>query len=181
MQAILSKTNGAVLRCEAEDPSLDGTLDRDAEVAMAMLDDEQEPEDLGNYTAREGRFVLRESLAPTVEERCDAIDLRTDELIALGFEYPSGSGNRFSLTLEAQMRIQGCMSSRLLPQFTFPINWNTIDNDGTYAVTSADEMVAFYLTAAGTLRYRIDTGTALKTAIRNAATFDEREAIVDTR
>lgn len=109
------------------------------------------------------------------------IDARTDALIAQGFEYPPSSGKFFSLSLEAQLRIQGCMSSRDLPQFVFPVAWNTIDDRDHYDVADANDMVGFYLTALGTLRSKIDSGTALKEQVRVAADIAEIQAVVDSR
>jgi hypothetical protein len=107
-----------------------------------------------------------------------AIDARTDELISLGFTYAS---KQFSLTLTAQAKMMGTHQVKDNPALVYPINWNTIDDADVYAIQNAADLAGFYLTGLGTVRARLDSGTALKDQVRAAATVAAVDAIVDSR
>lgn len=126
------------------------------------------------FDAHDALLVCKASL-------CTAIDARTGALIALGFEFPPGGGQRFSLSQEAQSRIMGADSLRLDPLFAYPLSWNTIDDMGVMSLPDAATVHAFCLTAVGTYRAHIDAGTALKDQIRAATTSAEATAVTDDR
>ncbi len=107
-----------------------------------------------------------------------AIDARTDALIASGFVY---SSKTFSLSLPAQIKMNGSHMVRDDPSFTYPVIWNTMDDNDTISLADSAALDAFYLTALGTVRSHLDSGTALKDQARAAVTVAVINAIVDNR
>ncbi len=104
------------------------------------------------------------------------IDVRTDDLIAAGFSY---GGMTLSASIYAQARwTAGNVERNLL---TYPITVNDLADSGTYDIVDADDFHNLYLTAIATNKYHLDTGTALKNQIRDAATMAELDAVVDDR
>lgn len=107
-----------------------------------------------------------------------AIDLHTDALIALGYKF---QGVNFPLTLEHQLRLEGSDRARNDPAYEYPVMWNSSDNKDHLNIPDAVTLHNLYLTALGTLRARVDSGSELKALVRDAATQDELDAIVDDR
>lgn len=107
-----------------------------------------------------------------------AIDARTDVLIAAGFTY---SGKQFSLTLTAQAKITGALQVKSDPGMVYPISLNTIDDLDVYSVPDAADLSSLYLAGFLGMRKHVDSGTALKDAVRAASTQAELDAVVDTR
>ncbi len=107
-----------------------------------------------------------------------AIDTRTDALIAGGFVY---SSKTFSLSLPAQVKMNGSHMVRDDPAFAYPVIWNTMDDNDTISLADSATLDAFYLTALGTVRGHLDSGTALKDQVRAAVTVAVVNAIVDNR
>ena len=106
------------------------------------------------------------------------IDARTGALIGQGFAY---AAKQFSLSTEAQARLMGSHQVRDDPALVYPIEWNEKGDEGHYDIADAADMHGFYLTALGTYRAHVDAGTALKDAVRGAATLEELNAIEDER
>jgi hypothetical protein len=108
---------------------------------------------------------------------CD-IDKRTGELISAGFVYQS---KIFSLSQNAQINILALDETRNDPALEYPIKYNTIDDLESYNVVDADDLHSMYLTALATKKGHVDSGTNLKTSIRDAATKADVDAIIDNR
>ncbi len=106
------------------------------------------------------------------------IDRRTEELISLGFTY---SAKQFSLSLPSQSKMIASHQIKDDPAFTYPANWNSIDDTDVYAIVDAADLDAFYLTAIGTIRAHLDSGTVLKDGVRAAADVAAVDAVVDSR
>jgi hypothetical protein len=106
------------------------------------------------------------------------IDQRTGELIAEGF---SCDGYVFSLSTEAQSRLMGLNQVRDNPAVTYPVRWNSKDDTQVYELYDSDMVLTFYLTAVGTYRAHVDSGTDLKDEVRDAEDTAEVNAVVDTR
>lgn len=109
------------------------------------------------------------------------IDARTVELILEGFEFPPGSGQVFSLSDRAQRTITGAFSMRDQPEFSYPVKWNTIDDGGVFNIPDPETLRLFGLSAAGTVKFRKDSGTAVKDQIRDATTISAVDAVEDNR
>lgn len=114
-------------------------------------------------------------------DRIRAIDQRTTQLIDKGFEFPPGSGVRYSLSVESQSKLLGMDSLRDDPLFTYPVVYNSIDDLGEIAIPDSATIHSFFLMAVGTYRAHLDSGTALKAQIRAATTQEELDAVVDDR
>jgi len=110
-----------------------------------------------------------------------AIDARTMELIYTGFEYPPSSGQMFSLSQEGQSRLNGINQVRDHASVIYPVRWNFLDDSGAIDLVDAEVILNFYLTAIGTYRTYVDSGTSLKDSVRAASTIAEVNAIVDNR
>lgn len=107
------------------------------------------------------------------------IEARTEDLLSLGFEYPSGSGNVFALDLHTRTLMLGMLISRdLIP---YPIAFNTIDQLTAYQIKDSNDVVGFYMAALGTVKAREDSGTDLKELARVAKDRDELNKLTDTR
>ena len=106
------------------------------------------------------------------------IDSRTEELISRGFVYRNCT---FSLSASAQSKMIGSHQIKDHPALVYPIKWNTLDDDDTLSLVDSADLDAFYLTALGTIRYHLDSGTELKDEVRSATTIIELNQIADNR
>jgi len=109
------------------------------------------------------------------------INARTDELLQDGFEYPPSSGKFFPLDVQTQIRAFGCDYCRNMPEFSYPVVWNTANDYYRVELSTPEQVRAFFLTGMATLRAKIDSGTTLKDQIRAATTAAEVLAIDDPR
>lgn len=108
-----------------------------------------------------------------------AIDGRTRELIAAGFEF---EGKTFSASLEAQAKAANIHQLRNNPALAYPIEHNTIDDaEAPIEFVDAAHLEAWYLVGVGTIRAYIDSGTELKNLVRTAATVEDVNAVEDIR
>ena len=104
------------------------------------------------------------------------IDKRTGELISAGFTYAT---KQFSLSLNAQINISALNQSKDL--LTYPVNYNTLNDEDEYDVIDATDMGNMYMTALATKKGMIDSGTALKQQIRAAIDEAGVDAVIDNR
>lgn len=110
--------------------------------------------------------------------RFKEIDARTFELISQGFTYQSLV---FSLSQNAQINISGMHQSRDDVAVTYPIAYSTLDDLNHYNVEDSADLHVMYLTALGTKKAHVDSGTVLKDAIRDAVDADAVLAVIDNR
>jgi len=106
------------------------------------------------------------------------IDGKTYSLIENGFQY---ANKTFSLSQHAQAKLVGVHQVRDDPMMTYPIKWNTKDDNDYYSISDIDDLHLFYMTAVGTYKAHVDSGTALKDLVRAATSKAEVDAIVDPR
>jgi hypothetical protein len=118
--------------------------------------------------------VLGQALPDAKTQKCNAIDRRTQELIDEGFVF-SGRTYGFSANLTAFDLL------RADPGLAYPIDYDSLDNTSVLSLANANELHTFFLAAFNGLRASLDSGTALKTKVRAAATVADVEAIVDPR
>jgi len=104
------------------------------------------------------------------------IDSKTGALITAGFPY---AGKIFSMSANAQSNLLGVYSAKEL--LSYPFAWNTKDDSETYQIADATEMATFFMTALGFKKAQQDSGTALKTAVRDAVDIAAVDAIIDNR
>jgi hypothetical protein len=108
--------------------------------------------------------------------RVHEIDARTNELIALGYVY---QGYNFPLSQNGQINLLGMITTKdYLP---YPIGLNNIDDTAVYQITSASDLSNLYMTALGTKKAHLDSGTALKTLINAAVDELAVSLIIDNR
>jgi len=119
-----------------------------------------------------------DSLEAHKEQKFKIIDARTYELIENGFQY---ANKIFSLSQHAQAKMMGIHQVRDDPMLTYPVRWNTKDDNDYYDITDLNDLHLFYMTAVGTYKGHVDSGTALKDQVRNATSKAEVDAIVDPR
>ena len=119
-----------------------------------------------------------EGLDAAKTKKAALIDKRTDELIAAGMTH---AGKKFSLSLASQMKMVGSHEARDEPAFSYPVSWNTLDDKDKHNIADSAELHTFYLTAMGTIRAHLDSGTAIKDQVRAATTVAAVEAVEDPR
>ena len=125
---------------------------------------------VGDIESDDGGYWVKESLsALTLDEyknvRYKEIDNRTFELIEQGFTYQSLV---FSLSQNAQINILGLDHTKNDPAIIYPIEYSAIDDSDHYYVQDATDLHGMYLTALGTKKAYVDSGTLLKDAVRDA-------------
>ena len=79
----------------------------------------------------------------------------------------------------AQNNLLGAYTAKeLVP---YPFGWNTKDDSETYQIADATEMTTFFMTALGFKKAQQDSGTDLKTQVRNAIDIASVDAVIDNR
>lgn len=119
-----------------------------------------------------------DSLDNLKQKKFATIDAKTDEIIARGFSF---SGMQFSTSIEAQARGLALDQMRNDPLLQYPVTWNNIDDTDAIQLTNADMVHNFVLSGIAYYRAAVDTGSALKLQIRQAATVTAVLDITDTR
>jgi hypothetical protein len=109
------------------------------------------------------------------KKRYKDIDNKTRELIAAGFEYPSSSGQFFSLSSEAQIKWIGMFVAKDI--LSYPVVVRTADEQTDVSLTDAADMTAFYTEMVTTVRSHIDSGRALKGTLRDASAPTEDDVL----
>lgn len=132
----------------------------------------------GMLCAACSRLDITESLEVIKRAKVNAIDERTDALIASGFSFAS---KQFSLSLFSQNKIIGTHQIKDDAALVYPIRWNTLDDEDAIEIADATQLDGFYKTALGTIRARLDSGTALKDQVRAATTIADVIGVVDNR
>lgn len=116
------------------------------------------------------------NLSEYKHEKTVEIDTRTNELIALGYAY---QGFTFPLSQNGQINLLGMITTKdFLP---YPISLNNIDDTAIYNITDATDLSNLYMTALGTKKAILDSGTALKTQVNNAVDELAVSLIIDNR
>jgi hypothetical protein len=108
--------------------------------------------------------------------RSEEVNTRTGELIAQGYSY---SGLIFPLSSNGQINLTAIFSTRdFIP---YPVTFNNIDDTKIYNIVDASDVFNIYMTALGTKKAHLDSGTALKIQIESSTTDAEIAAIIDNR
>ncbi len=148
----------------------------DGEVTL-VLENCPDPE-LFRPSLRQLVTAHRAGLVQVRSARYAEVDAKTDELIARGFPF---QGLLFSTSIEAQSRMLGMDALRNDPAMTYPIVFNSLDDEAALTISDAATVHALVLTGIGYYRAVIDSGSALKAQVRAATTVDEVLAVVDPR
>jgi len=126
-------------------------------------------------------LVLAHGSPQYKDEKNNAIDVRTEQLIALGYEYPPATGKMLSLSENAQLNLLGMDMTRNDPLFVYPVTMSTMDDTDTVVLANATDVHNLYLTALAAKRGHLDSGTVLKDSVRTAADKAAVDAVVDAR
>jgi len=105
------------------------------------------------------------------------IDAKTGSLIVEGgFTY---AGKKFSLKETAQLNLLGVQIKRNDP--ILPITFNNVDNTDTQVLATPTDVDNFFMSALGTKKGHLDSGTALKDSVRAAVDKAGVDAVIDNR
>ena len=139
-----------------------------------------EKDDNGNIINKYMVYEKPEGFANTIEEalevKKDQIDSRTQELIFEGFNYPSNSTNKWSLSINAQINWNNIPQ---LPQIVFPLEIQDMEGNN-YNLEYSDRM-NFYYTAVNIKNSHLQSGNILKTQVSQLTTIQEILTFVDPR
>jgi hypothetical protein len=131
--------------------------------------------------ARWGADAVNETLEFYKQQKFKEINDRSGELILTGgHEFPPSSGNIFSLSENAQINILGAERKKDVSGI-LPLVFNTMDDLGTWAATTASDVDDFFMNALVAKKNILDAGTVLKDQIRIASTKIEVDAVIDNR
>lgn len=112
------------------------------------------------------------------DNKAKKIDRRTCELIGQGFEYPDGSGQRFSLSTRAQIKWMLLYTGRSLLQY--PVTVTTIDEKNDLQLEDADGVETFFAAMLTTINGHVDGGRAVKNKMRGLRAMDDDEILGTT-
>lgn len=116
-------------------------------------------------------------LATNILSKCAQINVRTQELIALGFSY---MGAQLSLSVFAQSNGHAFQIGAMKGWGGFPKAISTID-DGELVLNNASEMDGYYATGLNVAKAHYDSGRALKLLAKASTTQAQLDAIIDNR
>ncbi|NIP56130.1 hypothetical protein GWN42_31320 [candidate division KSB1 bacterium] len=120
------------------------------------------------FTALSQSEIDSFNLDNAFKSKISEIDIKTRSLISAGFEYPSASGQIFSLSDSAQNSLLGLHSAAQKGGIlTYPYLVSQLD-DKNPDVTIADdaEMITYCQTAFATISYHINAGKTEKGNLR---------------
>lgn len=138
---------------------------------------------IGDVESVEGGYWVKDkiqgiNLSEYKDVRYNEIDDRTEERILLGFGY---QGKVFSMSSTAQTNILALDNTRNDPAMSYPVRYSTLDDSDHYDVLDATDLHNMYLTALGTKKAWVDSGTSLKDAVRAAIDENAVSLIIDNR
>ena len=110
----------------------------------------------------------------------DAINARTREIIAAGYEWPPGSGQMFSLSDTAQRNLSELDKIRDT-LVEYPLQMSLLDDSAVYSVKDAAELRNMYLTGLSVVKSAYGSGNALKEKIHAASVAEDLDVIADSR
>lgn len=123
--------------------------------------------------------VVDGALVPAAKTaKKNAIDARTDAIIAGGFDY---DGHHFSLSVGAQMNLVGLQKGIDAGAIMFPHKISTDDDSVEYSIPDEATYTTIYLLGVGAIKTAMDSGRVLKLAVAACTTLAEVEAVEDLR
>jgi len=136
----------------------------------------------GDIASIDGGYWIKElnnkglNLAEYKAFRNEEIDAKTEQLIAIGYNY---AGHVFPLSLNGQINLLGMITFK--DALTYPVALNNINDTAVYNITSSADLIQLYGTALATKKARLDAGTVLKTQINAAIDELAVSLIIDNR
>ena len=119
------------------------------------------------------------SLDEAKHAKCDAIDARTEELIAIGAEIPPTSGHFFSCDTDMQARIHGCYENRA--NLSYPVYFFSSDNLNKLMIVNEAGMENLLSGMNDFIEAQWASGDPIKDQVLACATVADVEAVVDPR
>ena len=110
--------------------------------------------------------------------KCEEINDKTGDLISLGYSF---AGKTFSLSANAQTNLIALFATKDNAALTYPIEFNTLDDLDNYYAANAPAIEGMYLTALGTKKALLDSGSVLKDAVRASTTKADVDLVIDNR
>jgi hypothetical protein len=154
------------------DPDLD--IIKDVDPAYWKIDDDK----LVEMDQAEKDVVDTERLPSLKVAKDEAIDKRTGELIAKGFDYDD---HHFSMSSNAQATLSAVAMEARMNDLTYPAKVSTADESVEYEIGDQPALRALYRAFNTRLRNRLQSGRTIKKEVRDATTKAELDAIVDPR
>ena len=135
----------------------------------------------GTIQADDGNWFIKENLkglnlAEYKDFRINEVNERSGELVLQGYTY---KGIVFPLSQNAQINLLGLLTAK--DGLPYPVELNSLDDHTRYNIIDANDVVNLYMTALGTKKAVLDSGTTLKEQIENCTTELEVQAITDNR
>ena len=96
----------------------------------------------------------------------------------MGYVY---NGFAMSLSEKAQTNILALYSTKDDVHLIYPILFNTKDDLNTFDAADPNTIADMYYTALATKKAKLDSGTVLKSKVRDATTVFEVDAVEDNR
>lgn len=112
---------------------------------------------------------------------CEEFDIRTTKLRESGWEYPAASGDFYSLTTQAEMKLSKAHARSADGDFPYPFRLAKIDNSGILDLDDANDIDAAHKQMFEVLNTLVESGLVLKKQVIDATTVEDVLAVVDTR
>lgn len=148
-----------------------------SEVVISFLS-EPDTETKDEITDYYNGLTETDSLFLLKEEKMEEINTRTSELISEGFAF---AGKVFSLSSNAQTNLIALFATKDNPALTYPLEFNTLNDLDSYTVLNAATIEGMYLTALGTKKGCLDSGSILKDQARSSTNKAEIDLVIDQR
>lgn len=114
------------------------------------------------------------------DARAAQVDARTAELLAAGFEFPPGSGQRFDLSAQTQGVWLSLIVAAQAGLLSYPVSAGIIA-DGVYLLEDAAAVLQFCGSGLARGREIVESGAVVKRLIYAAQTQEALEAVADSR
>lgn len=114
-------------------------------------------------------------------DKCAAIDARTTELRATGWEYPTSSGDYYSLSTDAESKLNAAFARRADGDFPYPLRLPTVDNTSLLSLVNAAAIDAAHKQMFTAVNALVESGIAIKAQVVAAANVAAVLAITDPR
>lgn len=112
---------------------------------------------------------------------CNKIDIRTSELREVGWENPESSGNFYSLSTQAEMKLTKAYLRRDDVGFPYPFRLPDLDNSAILDLVDAAAIDTAHARMFEVLNDLVESGLALKKQIVDATTVAAVLAVTDSR
>lgn len=113
-----------------------------------------------------------------LRKRLDAVDGVTAGLIVRGHEFPLGSGDYYSLSVQAQLMLVGVAGNL---SESLPVAWWTIDSSKEILLLNPTSYFQFFNSAFSTVKEARFSGAQLRRLLHACSSPEDLDDIVDSR